>query len=155
MTKLYVSRYSNKCLAETNAVKVGISLGLPKFKKNYELAGSDFSLAPKRSMFNLAKPIFEERYRRQMDSLGVKRIKEELSRFGYGKVDEMILLCYEDVTNPDEWCHRTVFAKWWEDNTGETVEEYRDNATYRAKQEQRAEAEKERRNQLDLFDLLF
>ena len=67
----------------------------------------------------------------------------------------MILLCYEDVTNPDEWCHRTVFAKWWEDNTGETVEEYRDNATYRAKQEQRAEAEKERRNQLDLFDLLF
>ena len=153
MTKLYVSRYSNKCLAKTEAVKVGISLGAPRFKKEYELAGNAFALAPTRAMFNLDKTVFEAQYRKRLDNLGVERIKSILSTFGYGKEKEMILLCYEDITKPEDWCHRTVFAKWWEDNTGEIVEEYRDDTTYKAKQEERLRIEEEEKNQLDLFGL--
>ena len=35
-------------------------------------------------------------------------------------------LCYEDVRVPGDWCHRTVFAEWWAEQTGELIEELYD-----------------------------
>ena len=37
-----------------------------------------------------------------------------------------MLLCYEDVRIPEDWCHRTVFAEWWAENTGEEIRELPD-----------------------------
>ena len=31
---------------------------------------------------------------------------------------ELVLLCYEDVRVPGDWCHRTVFAEWWAEKPG-------------------------------------
>ena len=39
---------------------------------------------------------------------------------------ELVLLCYEDVRVPGDWCHRTVFAEWWAEQTGELIEELYD-----------------------------
>ena len=36
---------------------------------------------------------------------------------------DVVLCCYEDVREPNEWCHRLVFAEWWLKNTGERIEE--------------------------------
>jgi hypothetical protein len=36
----------------------------------------------------------------------------------------VLLLCYEDVLAGD-WCHRKVFAEWWQEQTGQVVEELR------------------------------
>jgi hypothetical protein len=35
----------------------------------------------------------------------------------------VVLLCFEDLSKPGEWCHRRAFATWWEEQTGEKVEE--------------------------------
>jgi hypothetical protein len=31
--------------------------------------------------------------------------------------------CFQDVRQPDTWCHRLVFAEWWQEQTGETATE--------------------------------
>ena len=39
---------------------------------------------------------------------------------------KLVLLCYEDVRVPEDWCHRTVFAEWWAEHVGEAIEELPD-----------------------------
>lgn len=38
--------------------------------------------------------------------------------------NEPILLCWEPLIKPDEWCHRRMVADWFERELGVTVEEY-------------------------------
>lgn len=52
----------------------------------------------------------------------VQRMDEEARAEG----KELVLLCYEDVRVPGDWCHRTVFAEWWAEQTGELIEELYD-----------------------------
>ena len=150
MTKLYVSRYSNKELSKTDMPKVGISLGKPKFKIDYNIEGYVYLLAPPRELFRCEnKDYFGKKYKEALSKHGIEKIKLALSRYGYGKAEEMILLCFEDVTKGiSDWCHRTMFAEWWEEQTGEKVEEYPDFTTEAAKKKEKelkekAKAEKE------------
>ena len=39
---------------------------------------------------------------------------------------DLVLLCYEDVRNLEDWCHRTMFAQWYCEHTGEIIEELED-----------------------------
>ena len=134
MTKIYTSRYSNKELAKTESFKIGISRGKPRFSLGYEIHANLISLAPPRAIFGMPdREMFKKRYFGHLDYLGLEKIKEILGRTGYGTEKELILLCYEDVTKEDNWCHRTMFAEWWEKQTGEKIEEYPDKNTYAAK----------------------
>jgi len=63
-------------------------------------------------------------YFQKMDRIGAKAISkrfQEISETNGGK--DLVLLCYENLTKPDEWCHRQVFAEWWLRETGEIIEE--------------------------------
>nr|UWG82112.1 MAG: Protein of unknown function DUF488 [Bacteriophage sp.] len=63
---------------------------------------------------------FTERYRAMLDSHGVARIRTELetiSQLNGGK--DIVLLCFDDVRKG--LCHRTIFAQWWQEKTGEEV----------------------------------
>ena len=43
---------------------------------------------------------------------------------------DIVLLCYEDVRKGEsDWCHRTMFAKWWFEKTGEVIPELPDPST--------------------------
>ena len=43
---------------------------------------------------------------------------------------DTVLLCYEDVRKGEsDWCHRTMFAKWWFERTGEVIAELPDPST--------------------------
>ena len=35
--------------------------------------------------------------------------------------DQLVLCCFEDLRTPGAWCHRRIFATWWEQATGEPV----------------------------------
>ena len=35
----------------------------------------------------------------------------------------LVLLCFEDLSKPGEWCHRSIFATWWKEVTGDEVRE--------------------------------
>lgn len=66
-----------------------------------------------------------DQIRRQAD--GIRAQADTLTRMLGRKVDEtspIVLLCYERLSSgPDVYCHRTLFARWWEAKTGETVPE--------------------------------
>ena len=137
MTKLYVSRYSNKNLSTSKAVIVGITRGMPRFKLAYSLRGNILLVAPPRAIFNMTdKAAFKRKYFEYLDGVGLEKIKKALEEFGYGYEKEMVLLCYEDVTCKDpnrNWCHRTMFAEWWRLKTGQAITEYPDEGNFASK----------------------
>jgi hypothetical protein len=155
-TKLYISRYSNKDLAKSQAVKVGITRGEPRFKLSFSLKGNITLLAPPRSIFNMTdKAAFRRKYFEYLDGVGVSEAKRVLEQFGYGVEKEMVLLCYEDTTCDDprkNWCHRTMFAEWWAKNTGQIVEEYPDSGNFESK---RKKEKPKTQMEIDQLELLF
>lgn len=126
---IYTSRYSNKELADGKYYCVGISIGTPKFKLAYRLKNQCYSLAPKGYMLRMNLEDFKKAYYEKLNGIGKDRIinmvmKMERDAAAQGK--DLVLLCYEDVRIPEDWCHRTVFAEWWVENTGEIIEELPD-----------------------------
>lgn len=113
--KIYTSRYSNKNLAErTDLVKIGISLGNPRFPLRYVVA-SMRELAPTRDMLHMEdEAAYCARYRAILDHLGVDLIRTKMTQLGGGK--SVALLCFEDVRKPGQWCHRTMLGEWLEEN---------------------------------------
>jgi len=155
---IWVSRYSNKELRKGNYYPVGISLGTPKWPLGYEVREQCYSLAPKGFMLNLEKDEYREAYFQKLDDLGREKIFGIVSRLdekARAENKELVLLCYEDVRNPDEWCHRTMFAEWWGINVGEVIEELPDSSIPKSKKKEISkpieEKPKEVYEQLSLF----
>ena len=64
-----------------------------------------------------------------MERIGTDRIIDKVEKMNAearAEGKELVLLCYEDVRVPGGWCHRTVFAEWWAEQTGELIEELYD-----------------------------
>ena len=64
-----------------------------------------------------------------MEGIGADKIINMVMRFEEAADQEgkdLVLLCYEDVRNPEDWCHRTMFAQWYCEHTGEIIEELKD-----------------------------
>jgi len=132
--KIYTSRYSNKNLADSDAVKLGITLGAPRFPLKFKLSGNIRQFAPPRYIFGMEdEEAFKRKYLEHLDKLGADGAKLILDC--YSKEDQdIVLLCYEDVTKPGDWCHRRMLAEWLEKNvTGYPVEEYPDDNAYGVK----------------------
>ena len=104
--------------------------------QQYDIISISHTLHGKDAYEDLHKPIprlhpwfmegtdeeFTERYRAMLDSHGVARIRTELetiSQLNGGK--DIVLLCFDDVRKG--LCHRTIFAQWWQEKTGEEVKE--------------------------------
>lgn len=121
--KLFTSRYGNKILRNGNYTTVRISLGTPKWDLGYRLDGEfkdlmPFGLFREYETYEAFKPAYFER----LDKIGVSRIQQQLADFDkLGK--DVVLLCYEDIRKPENWCHRTAFAEWYKMRTGITIEE--------------------------------
>ena len=110
----YTARYSNKAIDPSRHTVVQISAGRPRYRLTYELTEQLKILAPTRAMFKLEQGEFEQEYIRRLELLGWEDILEELraidERNG-GK--DLVLCCFEDIRVPGQWCHRTMFAKWF------------------------------------------
>jgi hypothetical protein len=125
---IWVSRYSNKELQNNKDryYPVGISIGQPKFPLGYEIRNQCYSLAPKGYMLNMDIDHFKPAYYDKLEGIGTEKIISMVQRFDQAAQSEgkqLVLLCYEDVRIPEDWCHRTVFAEWWAENVGELIEE--------------------------------
>lgn len=121
---IFTSRYSNQTqLTDPRYIKIGITLGKPKFALRYQVDATIKELAPSGAMFHIYdRKVFTEQYFTRMNKLGVKGVQELLEPYvEEGK--DLVLLCYEDLRKPGEWCHRQVFAEWWEKETGVRIQE--------------------------------
>ncbi|MER7474889.1 hypothetical protein [Micromonospora sp. NPDC000018] len=65
-------------------------------------------------------------YLERLEAAGVDLISEQLAEIAdVAGTDRLVLLCFCDlnVPPPDNWCHRRMFAAWWEDQTTREVRE--------------------------------
>jgi len=107
---------------------VRISLGHPRWHLSYHVAGVVKELAPRGEMLEWEREAYEPAYRAILDGLGVDHIRELLEAAS-GGAGAVAVLCFENLAKPGAWCHRRIFAEWWEEQTGEAVPELGDAKT--------------------------
>ena len=127
---ILTSRYFNPELRSGDYTAVRISVGTPRWRLGYTLAGEITELMPWGLRGISDMEIFKTQYTARLDEVGVDRIAAKLRRFeSFGK--PVVLLCYEDIRKGgDNWCHRTMFAEWWFKHTGEEIDELADNSRF-------------------------
>lgn len=123
--KLFTSYYSaGKLIRESGLAAVRTSIGGPRFPLSYPLAGACSLLMPRRNMLKLSFDEYRPAYRAILDQHGLDAILDNLA--GISRCHEgrgLVLLCFENLAKPDLWCHRRLFAEWWEEQTGQAVPE--------------------------------
>lgn len=127
--QISTSRYRNsRAISASTAVPVRTSIGAPETPYIYQAV---LELAPNRSWLNLTFDRYEPLYIARLEKLGVEPIHTLLLEVGQGR--DVVLLCYENLMVPGTWCHRRIFAAWWEGQTGHPVPELPDQYRPRPK----------------------
>jgi hypothetical protein len=118
LPQLAVSRYANQlAIIESGLVPVRMTIGHPRFKLYYKLGGSIQELAPDPYMLKITdRDRFRALYRQKLYS-NAPVIVEALHRInaehgGRG----LVLLCFEDLSKPGQWCHRQMLAEFFEEH---------------------------------------
>lgn len=120
MTALATSSY--KTFRPSLGVPVRITVYPPRFKLAYDLTEYVRELAP-HGLLKLDGDEFTRRYREQLDQLDLDALRAQfdaIQKRHDGK--RVVLLCFEDV-HAGEFCHRRVFADWWQERTGQLIRE--------------------------------
>lgn len=122
---LATSRFhARDLITASGLVPVGIVVGMPRWPLGYELPGNVTALAPVGLLDVEVGDEFTARYWERLDSIGVAPIERILRGFAEAfDAPGCVLLCYENLEKPGEWCHRRVFAAWWQQRTGAEVPE--------------------------------
>jgi len=128
VVELYTSRWQNRALETAPVVAVGISRDAPKFRVGYRYRRLP-DLYPDGWMLGIEDDRFEKVYRAKLDGIGVDRITAQLARISDEEGGKpLCLLCYE--ADP-ALCHRSAFARWWFEQTGQRVEELKNSVRAR------------------------
>lgn len=119
--KLFTSFYSSGHVRDREHAPIRTSLGHPRFKLTYKIAGKLPLLTPERRWLGMERETYQPLYIAKLEAAGVDKIRLAISELA-GK-QPAVLLCFEDLSTDGAWCHRQMFARWWEKKTGEPVPE--------------------------------
>jgi hypothetical protein len=114
--QLYTSYWQSPVLKDVDAQMVAISRGKPRWKLPFryrvlaELAPDNHTWAQE------DQEAFTASYLRQLEELGTEAILARLERLSGGL--PVVALCWEDLSKPGQWCHRSLLASWLELKTG-------------------------------------
>ena len=116
---MMTASYSTKLITPKHAA-IRTSLGHPRFTLPYLITGKLPELTPERPWLGLEREEYEPLYLAKLEGVGVDTIRECVAELAGGRIP--VLLCFCKVAN-GAWCHRRMFAEWWEKQTGEPVPE--------------------------------
>lgn len=110
---------------------VRFTVGAPRWKLSYTIAGAAKLITPRRDMLSLAEDAYTFRYLQILNGAGVAAIGGELAGIvaAAGGAKRVVLLCFERLAEPPKagqahnWCHRSLFGAWWKAATGQDVPE--------------------------------
>lgn len=122
--KLYTSRYQNKGLAKRpELLKIGITAGRPRWTLAYPVAFLS-QLAPARAWLHMEREEYEPLYLAHLGRLGAEHILELIAeKVKQAGAEGAVLLCYEDLSDPTLWCHRTMLATYLQTYLGIEIPE--------------------------------
>ena len=125
------SFYGSPRVAESGLLPVQTSIGKPRFSLGYEIAATLDILAPTRAMLRLSEAAYAQKYLGELDRVGAAAIDAEIKKIWeeQGRPEGVVLLCFEDVTQPHQWCHRRLFSAWYRAQTGVVIPELGDPDT--------------------------
>jgi hypothetical protein len=124
---VWTSRYqSRKLLSNPALAKVRITLGSPRFLRPdwYTLDATLMKLAPTRQTFHAEGAEWRRLYVAQLEELtpgGVLLMLVQTREDVGGR--DLVLLCYENVLESTDECHRRLLADWLAERTGLIVPE--------------------------------
>ena len=120
---LFTSCFGAKALIiGSGHAAIRTSLGAPRWKLAYEIAGVCREIMPDRPMLKMEYPEYWMAYTNKLESIGVEAIQKAFFELAVqANNDSLILLCFEDLTKPGLWCHRTMFSDFWFAKTGQRV----------------------------------
>jgi len=139
MKRIWTSRFYNPVVKERDDLtRVGIVLWRPKYPLGYDVDAYLTELRPDRFMMGLQDDAFPIVYVAKLERQGVDVIRQRLDeiRATHGE-REILLLCYECVKDAGYGCHRQLFARWWKQKTGESIEELDDPGTKEVKRKKK------------------
>ncbi len=121
--RVYTSRYYSPAVkGRDDLAKVPISIGRPRWRLPYPLEPQLRPLCPPRRIIKWTdQDEYRGVYLRQLDELGVEAADELLRQAFERAGRDLVLLCYEDLSK--SWCHRRMFAAWYEGKTGIVIPE--------------------------------
>lgn len=119
---IYTSYYGNiKKLKKAKIKSVAISASIPNYLPyvdRIKVIAPPYELLDINNIF-----VYRKAYIAYLEKVGLDNIQWEL-----GKRDgDIALLCYEsigDITSGKKFCHRRIFAAWYESKTGVVIPEY-------------------------------
>ena len=84
------------------------------------------TLAPRREMLKMGYDQYRGIYFGEiLEKLDPQRVWDDLHAMAIPTNAEPVLLCWETLRKPTEWCHRTMVSEWFGEQIGEQVEELR------------------------------
>ncbi len=110
---------------ESGLVPVATSVGMPKFPMPYEIGAQAGPLAPYGLLKVEDRDEFTSLYVARLEGFGVDAIEALLGSVAAAyEQPGVVLLCFENLEKDDgAWCHRAIFAEWWQEKTGQEVTE--------------------------------
>lgn len=128
--ELYTSHWWYPGLSDLDALKVGISRGVPRGKQAKRLPYRYkrlTNLAPPSELFERWKAgrvdpeEYARVYRAHLDSLGLEEVIGQLEKKSAENGEKpLVLLCW---CPPEKFCHRRIWAEWYLEKTGREVPE--------------------------------
>ena len=122
---LSTSRYQR--FHPDQGVAVRTTVGRPRFRLDYPLAGHATLISPMVWMLRIAdEQHYRTAYTDMLATTGLDAIRHELTTIATAAGnDRLVLLCFCDLTipAPNNWCHRRIFADWWQTQTGDEIPE--------------------------------
>jgi hypothetical protein len=103
---------------------VRASLGTPRWIHRDEPWPYVSEITPRRSYLNAPYDEYEAAYLHQLAHNGVDRIGRRFRELSVQhQAQRLVVLCFEKLSKPGAECHRSLFAAWWEQQTGQPVAE--------------------------------
>lgn len=69
--------------------------------------------------------LYKPRYIERLEQLGWENFKRLIWDVSDGFETDVVLLCYESLKTPDQFCHRTMLAEFYNQNHGTNITEFR------------------------------
>lgn len=134
MPQLQLATCSYPEFQDTFGLPVKISLYGVRYKLKYKIppASNMWELTPRADYLKAPDDVFNARYYNQLDNMGVDLLRERFAALAKEHdATTLVFLCFERLgkdrtgkpVSVGTYCHRRMFAAWWQRHTGEIVPE--------------------------------